>query len=345
MRAFAEAVRRSAAATSGRRSRRSEGENDRDRGRRDADLRGRDREVGRGLPDEDRDRVLGLGARDAEVDRLRARRLEKRLGLRDVHAGDDALVVPVLREAQRPLLRGDVRLQKLFLRVDAVELEPVDGELGLHGEPDVLEVRAGGVGARDARLDAAPHAPPDVQLPGRVRGHAVERGRGRRGRRSARGGRRAGAGGRRPRPGHGRGPAHRRIEVRAGLPDGRACRPVAGFGLRDGLVRRRHLLLERVETRISEQFPPGSARKKIARLRELPLRGLDVRLLEGGRLRQGRLPVIRADRARRQKERERRGEKAPERIRKRAHETGPGPRRAGAGPSPSAGACGRGRDR
>ena len=62
-----------------------------------------------GLADEDGDRVLELRARDPEVGRLGARRLELGLGLGDVDARDDPLPVPVRRQLERRLVVRDGR--------------------------------------------------------------------------------------------------------------------------------------------------------------------------------------------------------------------------------------------
>ena len=57
-----------------------------------------EREHRRRLADQHRDRVLELRALDADVDRLRLRASQLRLGLRDVGARGDAARVAVLRE-------------------------------------------------------------------------------------------------------------------------------------------------------------------------------------------------------------------------------------------------------
>ena len=198
-----------------------------------------------------------------------------------------------------------VRRQKRDLRVEAVEQEPVDGELGLHGEPHVLEVALRGGDVGDARLHVPPDAAPDVQLPRRVAGRGIGRGRDRGGRRRAV---RGGASRRRPRPGDGSGSGHRRIDVGPRLPQDGARGAVAGLGLRDGGVGRRELVLERVEIRVAEDLPPRAAREGIRRPGDLPFGRVRRRLLEGGGRDGGGLHVVRADGAPGQEKREGEGE-------------------------------------
>ena len=152
--------------------------------------------------------MLELRPRDRKVGRLRARRLQLRLRLRDVDARNDPLVEAVDRELESGLVGRDVRIEQLLLRVQAVEQEVIDGELRLEGEPDRLEIRRARLGRLDVRFDVAADAAENVELPGKIRRHLVL------GRRSGRNG------ARRPRirAGDRRGRADRRGKVRARSP-------------------------------------------------------------------------------------------------------------------------------
>ena len=84
--------------------------------------------------------MLELRPRDAEVRRVDTRRLQLRLRLRDVHAGDEALIVPGAGELERAREGVDGFVQEPPLRVQALQEEPVGGQLRVQGEPHGFEV-------------------------------------------------------------------------------------------------------------------------------------------------------------------------------------------------------------
>ena len=90
--------------------------------------------------DERRDCVLELRAPDADVDQLRARRLQLRLRLRDVGTRRDAGGKPILGQLQRLFVQRHRPPQQVRICVQAVKLEVRLGELRLKRELRVLEI-------------------------------------------------------------------------------------------------------------------------------------------------------------------------------------------------------------
>ncbi len=153
---------------SGRRSSNSDGTAGGNRGKDRGEWPRDDRELRRRLADEDGDRVLELRARDPRVEHLRLRGLELRLGLRDIAAGDDAGRVLIARELQRPFVAGDRILEQSDLRVLHAQQQVALRQQRLRRQPRRGEVRRARLRARFARLDAAPHAAPQVDFPAQV---------------------------------------------------------------------------------------------------------------------------------------------------------------------------------
>ena len=137
---MAAATRRSAAAMSGRRSSSSDGTPAGTAG--GASLSGATaiEKRRRRLADQHRDRVLERRAPHVDVHRLRPRRLELRLGLRDVGLRGDAALEAVLRQLERLLERLDRGVEQLAIAIDAAQREVVGGELGVQAEPRGFEI-------------------------------------------------------------------------------------------------------------------------------------------------------------------------------------------------------------
>ena len=60
---------------------------------------------------------------------------------------------------------GDGGVEQLLLRIEAAELEVVDGELGAEAELDVGEIGGAGLGVGARLLDSAADLPPEIGLP------------------------------------------------------------------------------------------------------------------------------------------------------------------------------------
>ncbi len=159
---LASAVRRSAAAMSGRRCEQLGGKAGRDWRRRGAERqrRGRQSERGGRLADEDGDGVFKLRARDGDVGGLDLGVLQLGLGLGEVGLGGDAADEAVVGDADGLLILRDGVVEELLLGVGGAELEVVDGELGLQGEQRGLAVGGGGLGLFAGGVDAAADARP-----------------------------------------------------------------------------------------------------------------------------------------------------------------------------------------
>ena len=237
--------------------------------------RARERESGRGLADQDRDRVLELRAGDAQIDRLRFRAAQLRLGLHDVDPADHARGVAVLRHPVRGIECFDRILEEVDRGVGHAQLEVVGRELGLQREPGGLEIRGARLlpGARG--LDEAPDPSPHVDLPARVERDAVAVGNAAR----ARGARIERHGGKET----GSRRLHRGPRLR-----------IARLGRLQGLVGHAHAFLELAERGIAEHFPPLAFRRGVVGLCDDPVAGF---LVGVGRLRV-RARVVGADRAR-----------------------------------------------
>src|SRR4029078_12679578 len=97
--------------------------------------------LGRRLADQDGNGVLEFRTCDRHVSQLDSRRLELRVGERDVGLRDDAALVAIPGQLQ-VLLEGLQRgLQYAPVGVDAPELEVVDRQLRLVEQGRVLEIR------------------------------------------------------------------------------------------------------------------------------------------------------------------------------------------------------------
>ena len=105
-------------------------------------------------------------ARDADVDRLHLRTLQLRFCLHDVGARCDADVVLVLRQLQRLLIGGHGVVQQAFLSVGDAQLEIGLRERRVQRQARGLESRRACLRTGDIAIDRAPHAAPQVRLPG-----------------------------------------------------------------------------------------------------------------------------------------------------------------------------------
>ena len=126
------------------------------------------REGRRELADEDGDGVLELRALHAEIDELRARGLHLLLRLCHVASSGHARVVAVGGQVQCLLERVDRRLQQRRLGVDRPHLQIVGRDLGVHAEPDTLEVGGARLHSRASGGDALAHPSPHVRLVRRI---------------------------------------------------------------------------------------------------------------------------------------------------------------------------------
>src|SRR6185436_18361435 len=121
-----------------------------------------------------RDGVLELRALHAQVEALRARRVELRLGLHDVQARDDAGIVAVARHLQGLAIGVGGLVEQRFLRVERAQLEVVLRQRRLREQPRVDEVARARLRPGVARLDQAPDAAPQVGLPGEVERQRID---------------------------------------------------------------------------------------------------------------------------------------------------------------------------
>ena len=175
----------------------------------------------------------------------------------------DAGAVAVLRHVVRRLERLHRVVEKIALHVGHAQLEVVGGELGLQREPRRLEVGGARFLAGARRLDQAADAAPQVDLPARVDGDRV----------AVAGVLRARCAG---------APAQRREQSRARGSHRRARLPIARLRSGERLVGDAHLLLEPIEHRVLEGFPPLALRHGVVRLRHDPVAGF-LPLLRGRR--------------------------------------------------------------
>jgi hypothetical protein len=123
------ATRRSAAATSGRRSSSCEGT------------------------------PLELGAHDAEIDELRARRLHLGLRQSDVRIRRDAGGESLGGDVERRLEGNDGLLQQLSLRVEPAQVEIIHREFGVHTEFDRSQIGCARLLPGLRTLDGMAHFP------------------------------------------------------------------------------------------------------------------------------------------------------------------------------------------
>ena len=164
--------------------------------------------------------------------------------LHDVGARGDAGRVAVLRQRERALVRLDGVLEHALDAVRDAELQVVLRELRLQRKLRVREIGRRRLRAPFARLDAAPDAAPQIDLPGDVR----------RRREQVRGAAAARVRGVRARAARVRSDAGEELGARDA--HGGAGLPVVRFGNAQRLVRRNHLLLQRIELRVAVDLPP-----------------------------------------------------------------------------------------
>jgi hypothetical protein len=126
------------------------------------------REVGRGDADQQRDRMLELRALHADVDRLRQRALQLRVGLDHVGARADPGAVAVLGQRQRFLERLRRVLEQLALRIEHAQLEIVRRQLRLQREPRRGEIACARLHRGLVRLERPAQASPQIDVPARV---------------------------------------------------------------------------------------------------------------------------------------------------------------------------------
>ena len=108
--------------------------------------------------------MLERRAPRAEIDGLRARRLELRFSQRHVGLRGDAAGEPVAGEIERPLERGDGVVEDHALGVQPAQLEIVERQLGVQRQPHRFQIRGAGLRAGARRVDPEPDPSPDVRL-------------------------------------------------------------------------------------------------------------------------------------------------------------------------------------
>ena len=208
--------------------------------------------------------------------------------LSDVHGGSETAVIAVFGELQSFFVRVDGGIEKLFLSVEAAQLEIIGSELGMKAQIDVGEIGGGGLRFGAAGFDGAAHAAPEVGFVGNVNGDSevvVVLAFGRRIERAA---------------GFARGACgdadglSRTVgkQIRAG--DAESGARLGELFLRgfQGLVGDVNLLFERIELRILINLPPLAFGDGVAGLRRFPI-GRQFFVSRGDF--RGRADVIRAD--------------------------------------------------
>ncbi len=257
---------RSAAATSGRRSSRSEGSPGGNHGRLQVQGFLRRGEFGRRPTRQNGQRVLELRSLHAESRVVSLRRIQQRFRLGDIQAADDTAGVPHVGQVERLLLQVDVVPQNRALPIDVMQHHVVFRDVALEREQHIFVVRHADLRERIPGLDGAANLPPQIHLVARVDRQADGVGRKRRVRAARRNRTRPG----RPRAIHGRIGTDRRKEIRS-----RRLRAGAGLqhSLHRGLqvlVRGNGLGFEIVQLRIAKDLPPVSLADLVARGRALP---------------------------------------------------------------------------
>ncbi len=249
---------------------------------------GIDLERRRRQADQHRDGVLELSAQHAGVDGLRLSALELGLGLGDVGASDHARGVLIAHDLQRQGIGlGRAVEQALELVLDA-QLQVGGSERALRGQPRRGEIGGADLRAGDVTLDDAPDAAPHVDVPAGARRQAVEAphvaaapaAHPAAGVDAARG-----AIGRVARDGREQ-RGSRLLHHRDGVAIGR-------LGGLEGLIVDVDLAHQLIEQRVLVDRPPGTARRLVERLRDLP----DALLLEFVRRRRRRAGIVGADHA------------------------------------------------
>ena len=239
--------------------------------------------------------MLECGARDADIDLLRLRALELRLGGDHVGLGGDPHLVLVLGDLQRALVGVDRLVEQLPLLVRHAQPDEVGRQHPLQRQPRRGEVGLARLRAGNVAFDSAADLAPDVEVPrgGARQTEFVDGVRGGHGEEPAAAGRgdRSGLAARPARARAGGVHADGGEQSRARLADhGHRLAP-ARLGLLERLVGDVDLLLEPIERGIVVDRPPGAAAGRLARLGRLPAVGLLEALRHGCR----RAVIVRAD--------------------------------------------------
>ena len=227
------------------------------------------------------------------ADVLGARGLQLSPRLRHFRPGAQSAIEAALSQVEGFLIGHQGLVQKLLLRIEAAELEIVDGELGMQAQANGFQIGGAGLGLFAGGCDGAADTAPGVQLVVDVdRQRVLAEVAGVRAQRRVLRETVGGDGGRSRNGGEETGP--RQLNQRARLAK-------AGFRGLEGLVGGVDLLFQPVEFRAAEELPPVHADRGVGGLRLLPPLRFRERLrrllAECGCGRDRRLGVFRADHA------------------------------------------------
>ncbi|MCY1401635.1 hypothetical protein D9M71_167580 [compost metagenome] len=234
-------------------------------------------ELRRGHADQHGDGVLQLCTLVLEVDRLGFGALELGGGLGHVGAGDDAGLVLVLGQLQRPLITGDGRFQQALLGIQHAQLQVVLRQLRLQAEARGGEVGGAGLHVRGVGFQLAAQLAPQVDFPVHAQarvitlGHATAAGAGDRGAIGQAHGAVATALSRAGLAGIG---GHRGEERGAGTTGERLGLAVLGDRLGQGLVGLFQAQLQVIEGGVAVQLPPAATLLQVRRARQGPAFGM-----------------------------------------------------------------------
>src|SRR5271165_3195943 len=117
--------------------------------------------------------MLELRAGDAHVDGLGFDALVLGLGLGDVNFSRYPTVEAQLGELEIVEVGGDGGIEQLLLRIEATELEVVDGKFGAEAQLDVGEIGSAGLGIGARLFDGAADLSPKIGLPENLTGKGV----------------------------------------------------------------------------------------------------------------------------------------------------------------------------
>jgi len=109
--------------------------------------------------------MLGLPARDLDVDGLRLRGLQRGVGQLHVGARGDPDAVLALRDLQRLLVGLDGARVQLLLGIRHAQQDVVADHLRLDRQPRCREVRLAGLRAVTGAFHGAPGTTPEIGLP------------------------------------------------------------------------------------------------------------------------------------------------------------------------------------